>query len=197
MSTVIIDSVLSKGEKGDTGPQGIPGVKGDIGDQGPKGDNALVLVGINDISFTDTTIATTNTLTIPNNYLLVGSKFEFRLTGTISKTSLLFSGDLVINLKLNNTTISALTVDYGLESFTRGFSVYGTLTVKSIGSNGTVFVELESNTSTLSAVISDNTSNTTINTTNSNTLSLSVNGSTNIINGTVRSYHIKEIGVLL
>jgi hypothetical protein len=153
----------------------------------------LSVVGTSDVPFTNTSTIETNPLILPNNYLKVGSKYEFRLSGSVLKSGR-NNSNLIINLKIGNTSIP-LTLALGtgaIGGVGRGFEVRGSFTTRSIGTSGTIYSEFASVVSTLVSVTSNITNTTTINTTIDNNITFRVNGSNSGTSGTIRSYHIKE-----
>lgn len=187
MSTLYQDTVLSKGDKGDTGPQGIPGVDGFI---------PIQVIGTNNITFSNTTsTGITNGVILVSNTLVVGSKYRFKVTGSIVKTSTLNS-NILIYIRLNSANVITFTVALGSSTYTgngTGFVCEGSITIRSVGSLGTLLGECRTNVGTSNTIVSNIVSTQNINTTINNTLDLKINSSVATTTGTIRSYDIVQI----
>ena len=163
-------------------------------DQGVNAPVPLVMVGVSNVSFTNTA-GVTNSLTIPADYLTVGSKYEVRLTGSVIKTTLL-STNLNVALRLNGSSILTTTVALGTTTFAspgRGFISLGSFTVRATGASGSLYPELGTSVNAIADVDSNNVAMSTINTTVSNSFDLTCVGSDAGTTGTIRSYHILQI----
>lgn len=187
-----------QGPKGDTGETGATGPQGPQGIQGVQGDPAptpLRLVQVTDIGFNNTT-GTSNTLTIPANYLTVGQKYEIRATGSVIKTTVVTNTTLQVSITLNGSNILTTTVALGTATSNspgRGWISIGSITTRTIGSSGSVYPELNTSVNSIADVDSNNTTSAVINTTDSNNINITVRGSDDGTTGTIRSLHILQI----
>jgi hypothetical protein len=126
------------------------------------------------------------TLTLPANFFVAGKTLNFNMMGFHSSTA---NPNINIRVKLGSTTVLTTGAVTSGNGSSNGFEAYGEITCRTTGSSGTVIGQGVYNEMHSSGAREDmvNTTTTTINTTTSQTLSITVEWGTASASNTITS----------
>lgn len=150
---------------------------------------------LTDIAFGNAAAGLTPAFNIPANSLTAGAQFVFRLSGNLVKT-LATNSNVVVGVRVAASSFLMATVALGTTTFTgngRGFVTTGTITFRAVGVAGSAQAELDVAVSGVAAVMSNQVTPTTMNTTVPLNLLLAVSTSNATTTGSIRSCMIQRV----